>query len=92
MSYFVYIVECNDGTLYTGFAKDVQARLAKHNAGKGAKYIRGKRIPAKLVGVWEYPSVSFAMRAEYLIKKLSRQDKKIMIASYQKRDLIKKLQ
>lgn len=40
--HFVYIVKCNDGSLYTGYAKDVEARVAKHNDGKGAKYTKNK--------------------------------------------------
>ncbi len=40
--HFVYIVKCNDGSLYTGYAKDVNARVIKHNNGKGAKYTKNK--------------------------------------------------
>ena len=47
-NHFVYIVKCKDGSLYTGYAKDIQARVAKHNEGKGAKYTKIRR-PVELV-------------------------------------------
>jgi len=72
MSYFVYILECCDGTLYTGITKDVDKRLKEHNnSDKGAKYTKARR-PVKLL--YEEPSLnrSTASKREYAIKKLTR--------------------
>ena len=77
--WYVYILECSDRSLYTGYTNNVEKRVAKHQSGKGAKYTRGRR-PVKLAAVWEYPSKSFAMRWEYMIKQMSRTDKLDMIA------------
>lgn len=72
MSYFVYILECSDGSLYTGITKDVIKRLDEHNTKEtGAKYTKARR-PVKLL--YEEPSDnrSTASRREYAIKKLTR--------------------
>jgi putative endonuclease len=74
LNHWVYIVLCSDNTLYTGYSTDVDARVKKHNSGKGAKYTK-KRLPVKLVYKKEYPSKSEAMSREYQIKQLSRVDK-----------------
>ncbi|HIU10823.1 MAG TPA: GIY-YIG nuclease family protein [Candidatus Avidehalobacter gallistercoris] len=71
---FVYMVECADGTLYTGIAKDPEAREAMHNAGRGAKYTRS-RLPVRMVWQQQFASEHLARRAEVLIKQLSRQEK-----------------
>lgn len=75
---YVYIVECNDGTLYTGYAADVDARVAKHNAGLGAKYTRN-RLPVKLRYKETCSTKSEALKREYAIKQLSRQQKMALI-------------
>ena len=80
MSWFVYILRCGDGTLYTGITDDVQRRLAAHRAGKGAKYTRG-RGPLELVYTQEQPDKSAALRRELQIKKLSRAQKEQLIRS-----------
>lgn len=72
--FFVYIVECADGTFYTGYTNDVDARVKKHNSGKGAKYTRN-RLPARLHYFEECESKSAAMKREYAIKQLSRSQK-----------------
>ncbi len=74
MEWYVYILRCGDGTLYTGSTDDVEKRLAAHRAGKGAKYTRG-RGPLELVYSEQLPDKSAAMRREYAIKQLSRQEK-----------------
>lgn len=80
--YYVYILECGDGTLYTGYTNDVAKRVAKHNLGVGAKYTRG-RTPCRLVYVEEFNSKNDAMRREWNIKnKLSRDDKLKLIHEY----------
>lgn len=75
MSYYVYILECCDGTLYTGIAKDVQKRLKEHNTSdKGAKYTKARR-PVKLLYSESSKDRSSASKREYEIKKLSRTQK-----------------
>ena len=74
MNWFVYILRCGDGTLYTGITDDVEKRLAAHRAGRGAKYTRG-RGPLELVYTEELPDRSAASKREYEIKQLTRQEK-----------------
>jgi putative endonuclease len=76
--WFVYVVRCRDGTLYTGISRDVDARLAKHNAGKGARYTRG-RGPVALLHKERRSSQAAALRREAAIKALPR-DKKLALA------------
>lgn len=76
----VYLLSCKDGTLYCGVAKDVQKRLALHNAGKGAKFTRG-RAPCHLVWQSNEPLIhGDALRLERTIKKMSREEKQSLIA------------
>lgn len=70
MSWFVYIIECRDGSLYTGIAIDVAKRYAKHAAGKGGHYTRS-HPPARLMAAFAHPDRSTALKAEYAIKQLS---------------------
>ena len=72
--WYVYILRCADGTLYTGSTDDVGRRVAVHNSGKGAKYTRG-RIPVEVVYTEECESYSGALKREYAIKQLSRGEK-----------------
>jgi putative endonuclease len=75
---YVYIVECSDGTLYTGWTRNVRARVRAHNAGRGARYTRGRR-PVRL-RYWErHPSRAAAMRRERAIKGWSRTKKLALI-------------
>ena len=74
----VYILQCADGSLYTGWTNDLSRRLAAHQAGKGAKYTKG-RLPVALVYVEKHPSKEEAMRREYAIKRLSRREKLALI-------------
>jgi putative endonuclease len=71
---FVYIVRCSDGTLYTGWAVDVAARVKAHNAGRGAKYTR-TRLPVKLVYSEELPTRAEAMKRERQIKRYPKAKK-----------------
>jgi putative endonuclease len=75
----VYMLECWDRTLYTGIAIDVEKRLAAHQAGKGAKYTRG-RLPVKFVWVESGLEEGDARRREWDIKQLSRQGKQDLFA------------
>lgn len=74
MGYWVYILRCADGTLYTGSTDDVDRRAAAHNRGKGAKYTRG-RGPVEVVYREECPDKSAALRREAAIKRLRRSEK-----------------
>ena len=76
--WYVYILECSDGTLYTGATNDVARRLDAHNAGKGAKYTKG-RGPLRLVYTEECISCSHALRREHAVKKMTRSEKKHLI-------------
>lgn len=70
----LYILRCGDGSLYTGIAVDVQARLEQHRSGKGAKYTRG-RGPLELVYTESCGDHSDALRRELEIKKMTREQK-----------------
>jgi len=74
----VYILRCADGSLYTGWTNRLEARLAVHQAGKGARYTRG-RLPIELVHVEFFASKSEAMKREVAIKKLGKREKEAMI-------------
>lgn len=71
---WVYVVECADGTLYTGWTYDIPARLRTHNKGRGAKYTRS-RLPVTLRWSEAHPTSSAAMKREAAIKKLTRRQK-----------------
>ena len=75
---FVYIVECSDGTYYTGWAKELGPRIAAHNSGTGARYTRS-RGPVTLKYSEEYEDANMARKREVAIKKLSRQQKERLI-------------
>ena len=79
VAWYVYMLRCGDGTLYTGITDDVDRRLAAHRSGKGAKYTRG-RGPLELVYTEEQPDKSAALRREMEIKKLRREQKEALIA------------
>ncbi len=72
--YYTYILECADGTYYTGYTDDIEKRERVHNSGKGAKYTRS-RLPVKVVYTEEYETKSEAMKREAAIKALSREKK-----------------
>ena len=76
--WFLYIVRCADGSLYTGIARDVQARIAQHDAGKGARYTRG-RGPLTLCAVRRFRSKGRALSLEHAIKQLTRAEKERLI-------------
>lgn len=80
----VYIVRCADGTLYTGYALDVEQRCAAHNAGRGARYTAGRR-PVAVVYVEPCATVGEALKREYALKRLTRSEKEALIRSAGKR-------
>lgn len=78
---YTYILECSDKSLYTGWTTDLKRRLAMHNQGKGAKYTCSRR-PVKLVYFEEFTTKEEAMKREYAIKQLSRQEKLKLITEH----------
>ena len=78
-TWYLYILECGDGTLYAGITDDVERRLAQHSAGKGAKYTRG-RGPLKLVYREICGSHSDALKREHVVHRMTRQEKLNLIA------------
>jgi putative endonuclease len=77
--HFVYIVLCSDGTLYTGYARDPDARADAHNRGRGARYTRSRR-PVRLVYRERCRSHGDALRREIAVKRLSRAAKELLIS------------
>ena len=77
MTWCVYILECADGTLYTGITNNLEKRIAAHNDGSGAKYTAARR-PVTLAYQEECADRSTASRREYEIKSLSREEKLIL--------------
>lgn len=75
MAWFVYLIECKGGSIYTGIAVDVAARYAAHQSGKGARYTRS-HPPRRLLAAIAYPDRSAASKAEYQIKRLSPREKR----------------
>ena len=80
MSFYCYILECADGTFYTGWTTDPERRLKQHNKGAGARYTRS-RLPVKIVYLEPQPDRRTAMKRERAIKRLSRERKKKLILS-----------
>lgn len=72
--WYVYLLECADNTLYCGITTDLDRRTKQHNKGKGARYTRG-RGPVYCIKFWVTFSKSEALKLEYKIKQLSREDK-----------------
>ena len=84
---YMYVVECCDGTYYTGYTTDVKKRIAIHNSGKGAKYTRA-RLPVKLIYVEGFDSKEEAMSAEALLKRKKRPQKERFLSENQDRNLL----
>lgn len=78
-AWFLYLIECADGSIYTGIARDVAARYAAHVSGKGARYTRS-HPPARLLATQAFPDRSSALKAEYRVKQLSAADKRVLVA------------
>ena len=83
-NWVLYILECCDGTLYTGITNDLCRRLSEHQTGTGAKYTKG-RSPVKLIYTEEYGSRSDASKREVEVKRMSRGDKLLLAGSRDKR-------
>lgn len=79
-SYFVYILECSDGLLYTGITNNLEKRVAMHNSGKGAKFTKG-RGPVTVKYFEEIGEKGMALKREIEIKKLTRAEKLNLLSS-----------
>ncbi|MDG6986011.1 MAG: GIY-YIG nuclease family protein [Nitrososphaerota archaeon] len=77
--YWVYMLRCSDGTLYTGYTVDLDRRVASHGSGRGSKYTRS-RLPVELVYSEEASSLRGALKREAAIKKLSRREKTLLLS------------
>ena len=82
---YTYIVECKDGTLYTGWTNNLERRIKAHSNGRGAKYTRA-RLPVELVYFEEFEDKIEAMKREYAIKQLKRSEKLMLINKCSKVD------
>ena len=78
---YTYIVECGDGSLYTGWTNNLEKRIRDHNDGKGAKYTKSRR-PVELVYYETFSQKEDAMRREYAIKQLNRAGKRKLVESF----------
>lgn len=78
--WYLYILRCGDGTLYTGITTDVERRLEAHRQGRGAKYTRG-RGPLELAYQEECGAHSEALKREYAVKQLTREEKEDLIGN-----------
>ena len=85
---FTYILECSDGSFYTGWTNNLERRVKAHNAGKGAKYTKIRR-PIKLVYLESFPTKEEAMSQEAKIKRLTR-EKKLKLITSKTNELLKK--
>ena len=78
--FYVYMVRCADGTFYTGYTTNVNRRVDMHNKGKGARYTRS-RLPVELLYQETFPTKTEALRREYEVKQLTREQKERLIQS-----------
>jgi len=80
MSFFVYLLECRDGTFYCGYTTNLENRLINHNKGIGSKYTKRRR-PVKLIYFEELQTKSLALKREYVIKQFTRKQKEELVKS-----------
>jgi len=81
MPYYVYVLFCEDGSYYTGYAKDIDLRVQQHMRGIGARYTRMHR-PRRLVYIEEFDTIGEAMKREREIKRLSHEEKYRLVNLY----------
>ena len=84
---YMYVVECRDGSYYTGYTTDVKKRISVHNSGKGAKYTRA-RFPVKLIFAEGFDSKEEAMSAEALFKRKKRPQKERFLSENHSKNLV----
>lgn len=87
MPWFLYLIECADGSIYTGIATDVTARFEKHSSGKGARYTRSRK-PLAVLASFELAGRAEASRAEYWVKRLSAMEKRALVAGVRTLDSV----
>lgn len=78
MPFFVYFLRCRDGSLYCGYTANIEKRVLLHNAGRASKYTKPRR-PVRLVFTQEFKSKSEALKREYELKQLSKQEKEALV-------------
>lgn len=83
-AWYLYLIECLDGSIYTGITVDVEARFAKHQSGQGAKYTRA-RPPKRLLASKRFRDRSAASKAEYAVKQLTPEAKRAFVSKITKR-------
>ena len=84
IGHYVYMLKCNDGTFYIGYAREIKRRLQEHNESvRGAKYTRGRR-PVELVYYLACESRSDALKYEYALKQKTRLEKKKLVKEFEK--------
>ena len=81
MNWFVYMIKCDDNTIYTGISNNLKKRLDTHKKGNGSKYVRA-RLPFKLIYTEECQSRSIAIKREIEIKKLDKKNKELLVKLY----------
>ena len=86
---YTYILECKDGTYYTGWTNNLDKRLKDHNDGKGAKYTK-VRLPVSLIYYEEFQTKEEAMRREYAIKRMTRGKKSKLVSEYREKRIMEK--
>jgi len=79
MPFFVYLLECRDGSFYCGYTKDLEKRLIKHNTGSASKYTRA-RLPVRMVYFEKTKNKSSALKREHAIKRLGRKAKEKLVS------------
>lgn len=89
-AWVLYVLRCQDGTLYCGITNNLVRRLAMHESGKGARYTRG-RGPLVLLKSWPAVNVSAALKAERAFKKLTREAKELKLRSRARKDDVSRL-
>ncbi len=89
MAWYLYLLECENGSIYTGIAVDVEERFKKHLSGKGARYTRANP-PKKILATMKYRNRSLASKAEYATKCLSAEEKRSLCAAWRSREKKKK--
>ncbi|MFH1440638.1 MAG: GIY-YIG nuclease family protein [Candidatus Omnitrophota bacterium] len=87
--FYVYILECRDGSYYTGYSGGLDARIKRHNQGLASKYTR-VRLPVKLVWTKTCKNQRFAMRIEARIKQLERIDKERLVRGYRLDNILRR--
>lgn len=82
MIWYVYMLRCSKGALYTGITTNVEVRLRTHNSGKGSKALKALGLPARLAYLEKHPTKSAALKREAALKKLPKSEKERLVANF----------